>query len=1208
MKQLFYILSLFLFYPFFSYSQISAGTYTIGGAAPNYATFTAAVTDLNTNGLVGDGPVIFNVRNGTYDEQIVLNQITNASAVNTITFQSENSDSTLVILERTVIACCSFNYIIKLDGGDFITFKQLTIRNPTTGSSRRVIELINNADNNQFLNNIISSTATTSTSNAGAVFYSAETGTGDECDNLSIKNNVINNGSHGIYFYQPTAHAQGIDIQNNIFEDQYYRIIEVEDHQKVTVIDNTLKTNSTRNDCYGLYLNDCDGQHDIQRNLIYAKTGAKMSHGIYLSGSTSTIGNNGIIANNMVHVNGSPSTSYALNLASTSEYFNIYSNTFNVGSSCTASTSYGFQTFNSTDDLQIINNIFSNYSGGTSDWAINIPNSSAVGGIDYNNYWTSTGTNFRGRFGGVTSTVFATYTGASGETNSLNIDPQYFDADNGDLRVGNGTLETAGVDLPSVTSDIYGAVRPDPPTIGAHELGTGAVNDAGAKSVDQPTVPFCVGNNDVYISIRNFGSATLTSVTVNWKVNGILQTPFNWVGSIPTLTFSAPVNIGSYNFVGQTAHSIEVWTTVPNAVADENTTNDTVTRGNMNPALSGTYVIGATGYYATVTAAVDTLEAHGVCGPVIMNIQTATYTEQVDIQEIPGASATNTITFQSLSGDSNDVVLTYALATFADNYTVKLDGADYIIFQNMTISSTDPFDNRVIEIANSATFNEFHNNKLMTIAGSNGDEIVHSESASRNDSDNVFTNNWFLNGNKGIWFEGPGAVTPRTGGLTIENNLFETFRYGIYVEYITDVTINNNRMINAATSNGPATQGILCRGCDSVLTISKNEIIMIDGTNNHGMELLDCQGSVANPGVVANNMIVAGGTGTSRCIYTNATTNKNFCFNSLLTTGTNTSSSVAYYFNGPQSVNPNLNANFIVRNNIFMATNGYAIINSVGGINASDNNDYFSSGWVGGGRGALGEWDIAAINTLAELQTASSDDVNSMSVDPLYTSTTDLHLQAASPVIGQGGPPACVADDIDGDIRGGTPGIGADEPPGVLPISLLYFSAEAINQKVLINWGTYSEINNDYFTIERSTDHEYFEEVNQLEGAGNSNIILTYNTVDEHPYTGISYYRLKQTDFDGKYEYTKAIKVNITEDGAIQLFPNPTNGLISIEMGEVKTNLTAILTNSLGQVMFTQHYESIDIIDLKINAPNGIYFLQLQTENGEVITKKIIKE
>jgi hypothetical protein len=76
----------------------------------------------------------------------------------------------------------------------------------------------------------------------------------------------------------------------------------------------------------------------------------------------------------------------------------------------------------------------------------------------------------------------------------------------------------------------------------------------------------------------------------------------------------------------------------------------------------------------------------------------------------------------------------------------------------------------------------------------------------------------------------------------------------------------------------------------------------------------------------------------------------------------------------------------------------------------------------------------------------------------------------------------------------------------------------------------------------------------------------------------------------------------------ISLHPNPTSSSINIHLGAVLSNLDTTLTNSLGQVIISKEYSSTDFISLDIDGPKGIYFLQLQTENGEVITKKIVKE
>jgi hypothetical protein len=81
------ILNFLIFFSSNSNAQISSGTYTIGGTSPDYANFTAAVNDLNTNGVAGDGPVTFNIRNGTYTEIFTINQITNVSLTSNVVFQ-----------------------------------------------------------------------------------------------------------------------------------------------------------------------------------------------------------------------------------------------------------------------------------------------------------------------------------------------------------------------------------------------------------------------------------------------------------------------------------------------------------------------------------------------------------------------------------------------------------------------------------------------------------------------------------------------------------------------------------------------------------------------------------------------------------------------------------------------------------------------------------------------------------------------------------------------------------------------------------------------------------------------------------------------------------------------------------------------------------------------------------------------------------------
>lgn len=113
---------------------------------------------------------------------------------------------------------------------------------------------------------------------------------------------------------------------------------------------------------------------------------------------------------------------------------------------------------------------------------------------------------------------------------------------------------------------------------------------------------------------------------------------------------------------------------------------------------------------------------------------------------------------------------------------------------------------------------------------------------------------------------------------------------------------------------------------------------------------------------------------------------------------------------------------------------------------------------------------------------------------------------------------------------------------GVLPVELISFNAIADDNVVGINWSTASQLNNDYFTIERSSNGEKFTELLKVDGAGTSVQQIDYFEQDLSPLPGTSYYRLKQTDFDGTSSYSQSVAVKRnTPTGALTVYPNPTN-------------------------------------------------------------------
>jgi len=178
----------------------------------------------------------------------------------------------------------------------------------------------------------------------------------------------------------------------------------------------------------------------------------------------------------------------------------------------------------------------------------------------------------------------------------------------------------------------------------------------------------------------------------------------------------------------------------------------------------------------------------------------------------------------------------------------------------------------------------------------------------------------------------------------------------------------------------------------------------------------------------------------------------------------------------------------------------------------------------------------------------------------------------------------------------------------ILPIDLLSFSAKLDMPKVNLDWQTATEVNNDYFTIERSVDGETWKELKNIEGAGNSSTTQTYSTTDDQPVIGISYYRLKQTDFNGDFEYSKIISINIdlSDMNQIQVHPNPFINEITITGSESELERIT-LYNVFGQevIHLTPAIEKIKN-QLKLDMTNlspGIYFLETTST-----VKKIYKQ
>ncbi|MDQ3682615.1 MAG: T9SS type A sorting domain-containing protein, partial [Bacteroidota bacterium] len=177
-----------------------------------------------------------------------------------------------------------------------------------------------------------------------------------------------------------------------------------------------------------------------------------------------------------------------------------------------------------------------------------------------------------------------------------------------------------------------------------------------------------------------------------------------------------------------------------------------------------------------------------------------------------------------------------------------------------------------------------------------------------------------------------------------------------------------------------------------------------------------------------------------------------------------------------------------------------------------------------------------------------------------------------------------------------------------LPVKVLSYTGICNNGITVLKWNTATETNNASFAIERSSDDINWQLIGTLNGAGNSSAVRSYSFSDKEPYKKASYYRLKQTDYDGRFAYSKTIAVKNCREDLIELniFPNPSNGKFNMFFkGDEKQIRSVEIYDALGKKVYRSinYQPAIDLSGMQ----NGIYFLHLYMTSKNIIKKIVIE-
>lgn len=174
--------------------------------------------------------------------------------------------------------------------------------------------------------------------------------------------------------------------------------------------------------------------------------------------------------------------------------------------------------------------------------------------------------------------------------------------------------------------------------------------------------------------------------------------------------------------------------------------------------------------------------------------------------------------------------------------------------------------------------------------------------------------------------------------------------------------------------------------------------------------------------------------------------------------------------------------------------------------------------------------------------------------------------------------------------------VGTNWVDVVLPVALTNFEAKKVENYVLLKWSTAQEANNDYFEIEKSLDNGHWSLAGKVNGNGTTNSISNYQLIDTSAVlsmTNTLYYRLKQVDFNGKFEYSKHIAIKLNEDNKIEIFPNPFKNELIISNTNSKSRLIEIF-DLTGRKVFEKAISDSEVkMDLNSISEKGLYFLKV---------------
>ncbi len=526
------------------------GNYTIGNDTTDFNTITDAANYLMQYGVCG--PVIFNIIPGNYQDQISLTKIKGASDQNTITFQSQEMDSSSVTIS---LPSTYSNFFFQLYETDHIRFRHLKFNaNNSVGSFILVMSSndlqISNCEFHYQGTNFVTQIYFT----GNALFQTKD---------LIIEKNLFVGGKYQIRVIGgANALYDNVLIQNNVFESLYTNPITISYTKNIQIIRNLF---TGKIDDEAIHFKHCFNDLNINKNQFKISTNGTGTLKIENCEGTNShpieIKNN-FFSTISEYGDNSLDIHYSSNL-------NIYNNNFNMESSM---NSFGLHYFGTLSNINIYNNIFRRSSFGYFQSLSSLLDTTNFNS-DYNAYYSDEV--FQTFSSGNTPSINNQFWSSDLDQHSFMVDPQYISSE--DLHINNSTLLIgAGKIIPGLTEDIDGETRPSPPTIGADEFSVDSLNyfDLQLVGIVSPDSSKCTPPDSIFkIAVYNNSNFDIHNFDISWYLFNDQKDSIHFLhtivaGATDTIAFNA------INLTGNTKYDLDFAINHPNGQTDNDQFNN----------------------------------------------------------------------------------------------------------------------------------------------------------------------------------------------------------------------------------------------------------------------------------------------------------------------------------------------------------------------------------------------------------------------------------------------------------------------------------------------------------------------------------------------------------------------------------------------------------------------------------------------------------